>query len=201
MRELWSHTKDQGKQADLLDRAIELAVKAHEEQKRKGTETAYITHPFSVAVTLARAGCSDEIIAAGILHDTVEDTPVEIEFIRKEFGDVVASIVKSCSEPDKSLPWEERKTHTLESLKNAPLQVRLVSCADKLHNLRTIARERNSRGDGVWRRFNRGKDCQRWYYNSLVKVLCDRGDNGEFAAIFTEFRDEVERVFGKKGQE
>jgi (p)ppGpp synthase/HD superfamily hydrolase len=191
---------EQGKQSDLIDRAIEVAVEAHREHKRKGTENAYITHPFSVAVTLAKAGCSDETIAAGILHDTVEDTQVEIEFIRKEFGDLVAALVERCSEPDKSLPWEERKEHTLRSLKDAPLQARLVSCVDKLHNIRTISRELNKIGDEVWCRFNRGKEEQRWYYKGLVEVLCDREDSGEYKPIFEEFRKEVEKVFGKEGK-
>ena len=188
----------QSKQADLIDRAIELAVEAHEEQKRKGSQTAYITHPFSVAVTLAKTRCSDEIIAAGILHDTVEDTPVKIELIRKEFGDLVASIVEGCSEPDKSLPWEERKEHTLRSLRKAPLPVRLVCCVDKLHNIRTIARELSKVGDEIWVRFNRGKDEQRWYYEGLVTVLCEREDSGEYKSVFEDFRKEVEKVFGEE---
>jgi (p)ppGpp synthase/HD superfamily hydrolase len=191
---------DQDRPGDLIDRAIEFAVKAHKGQKRKGTETAYIIHPFSVAVSLAKAGCSDETIAAGILHDVVEDTPLELGAIRKEFGDLVASIVESCSEPDKSLPWEERKEHTLRSLRNASLQARLVCCVDKLHNMRTIAREMNKVGEDIWLRFNRGKDEQRWYYRSLVKVLCDREDNGEYTSFFENFRNEVEKVFGKEDQ-
>jgi (p)ppGpp synthase/HD superfamily hydrolase len=183
---------------ELIDRAIEFAVKAHEEQKRKGTETAYIIHPFSVGVILAKAGCSDEIIAAGILHDTVEDTPVRIETIREVFGETVASIVESCSEPDKTMSWEKRKEHTLSFLKNAPLPVRLVSCADKLHNIRTIARELNTIGDAVWVRFKRGKTKQKGYYQSLVKTLCDRQDTGDYRSLFEALRKEVERVFGKE---
>lgn len=192
---------DQGKQEDLIDRAIELAVKAHGEQKRKGTDTAYIIHPFSVAVMLAKAGCADETIAAGILHDTVEDTPIKLEAIRKEFGETVASIVESCSEPSKSMPWEERKEHMLRSLSHAPLQVRLVACVDKLHNIRTIAREMKKAGDDIWLRFNRGKEQQKWYYRSLVKVLCDREDRGEHQSLFEDFRNEVETVFGKEDQQ
>jgi (p)ppGpp synthase/HD superfamily hydrolase len=190
-----------GQQADLIDRAIELAVKAHEQQKRKGTDTAYIIHPFSVAVILARAGCSDETIAAGILHDTVEDTSVEIHTIRREFGETVASIVESCSEPNKTLPWEERKEHTVKSLQTASLDARLVSCADKLHNLRAIARDRNTGGDDVWARFNKGKDEQRRYYQRLVEVLCDRQDTGEYQPLFEELRKEVKRVFGKEEEQ
>jgi (p)ppGpp synthase/HD superfamily hydrolase len=99
------------------------------------------------------------------------------------------------------MPWEERKEHTLRSLENAPLNVRLVSCADKLHNIRTIARDWNTVGDEVWARFNKGKDEQRRYYQRLVEVLCDRQDTGEYQPLFEELRREVKRVFGKEEEE
>src|SRR5438309_5224597 len=121
----------------MLDRAIEVAAKAHRNQVRKGTDIPYIAHPYAVGMMLAQAGCPDEVIAAGILHDTVEDTPLTLEEIRQEFGDKVASIVEGCSEPDKSASWEVRKAHTLEYMRTAPWEVRVVACADKLYNLRT----------------------------------------------------------------
>ncbi len=94
----------------LTDLAVEVAVKAHQKQSRKGTDTPYITHPLAVGIILAKAGCSDDVIIAGILHDTVEDTPITLDYIGDTFGNKVAGIVKGASEPDKSLPWEERKT-------------------------------------------------------------------------------------------
>jgi (p)ppGpp synthase/HD superfamily hydrolase len=65
--------------------------------------------------------------------------------------------VEGASEPDKSLPWEERKRHTLEFLKTAPLNVRLVACADKLHNIRTLVSDYENKCDRVWDRFRRGR--------------------------------------------
>lgn len=188
---------DKGKQVDLIDRAIELAVKAHEEQKRKGTETAYIIHPFSVAVILAKAGCSDEVIAAGILHDVVEDTRVKLSRIKEEFGDKVASVVEQCTEPDKRRPWEKRKQHTLDSLKEAGLEVKFVVCADKLHNIRTIVRDYRLVGDREWRRFRRGREDQRWYYESLVQALRIAGGDPAYQKLYKEFKSNVREVFGK----
>ena len=62
---------------------------------RKGTDIPYITHPVAVGMILANAGCPDELIIAGILHDTVEDTEVTLEQIETEFGKAVADIVAS----------------------------------------------------------------------------------------------------------
>jgi len=182
---------------NMIYQAIEVAVKAHSNQVRKGTDIPYISHPFAAGMILSQAGCSEEVIAAGILHDTIEDTPVTLDLIREKFGEKVASLVKACSEPDKSLSWEERKKHTIEFLRTAPLDVRLVACADKLHNIRCIADDYRRIGDKIWQRFKRGKDKQEWYYRSLAEVLGDQIDNQEKIAIFLQFKEEVEKLFGK----
>ena len=59
---------------NIIDKAINFAAEAHAGQFRKGTNTPYITHPFAVGMSLQRVRCSDEVIAAGILHDTIERT-------------------------------------------------------------------------------------------------------------------------------
>ncbi|HAQ06826.1 MAG TPA: phosphohydrolase, partial [Bacillus bacterium] len=64
-----------------------------------------------------------------ILHDTVEDTKITLADIDLEFGNEIAEIVKGCSEPDKSLSWEERKEHTIDYLKTASKDIRVVACA------------------------------------------------------------------------
>ena len=123
----------------MINLAIEVAVKAHQNQVRKGTDIPYITHPLAVGIILAKAGCSDEVIIAGILHDTVEDTSITLDDLRDTFGEKVSMIVKCASEPDKSLKWEERKSHTQDFLKGAPREVKFVALADKLNNIRAIA--------------------------------------------------------------
>ena len=115
----------------MINRAIELAVRTHEGQVRKGAQTPYIVHPLSVGIILAKTGAPDEVIIAGILHDTIEDTPVTFEQIRETFGETIANLVKGASESDKSLPWEERKQHTIDSLAFASIEILLVICADE----------------------------------------------------------------------
>jgi (p)ppGpp synthase/HD superfamily hydrolase len=188
---------DKGKQVDLIDRAIEVAATAHKTQKRKGTRKAYITHPFAVGVLLAKAGCSEEVIAAGILHDVVEDARVKPSRIREELGEKVASIVEQCTEPDKRRRWDARKRHTLDSLKEAAIEVKFVTCADKLHNIRTIVRDYRTMGDRIWRRFKRGREDQRWYYESLVELLRIKSSPPAYQELYKEFKNKVREVFGR----
>jgi (p)ppGpp synthase/HD superfamily hydrolase len=182
----------------MIDLAIEVAAKAHQNQVRKGTDIPYITHPLAVGIILAKAGCSDEVIVAGILHDTLEDTPTTPDYIQETFGPRVASIVKGASEPDRSLTWEDRKRHTIKYLKTAPLEIRLVACADKLHNMRTIASDYVEIGETLWERFNRGKDAQKWYYQGLVQALRDDSADEAYQILHREFAQEVSKVFGNE---
>jgi (p)ppGpp synthase/HD superfamily hydrolase len=173
-----------------IDLACEIAAIAHNCKNRKGKEIPYIVHPMAVAILLAQSGASEEVILAGILHDTVEDTDITLENIKEQFGLAVADIVEGCSEPDKSKPWEDRKEHTLEALKTASDSVWLVTCADKLHNVRDMVVDYKKQSDALWVSFNRGKEEQVWYYRSLVESL---GRNRDFSPeLFDEFKAEVD---------
>lgn len=178
---------------DRISKAINVATKAHDGQKRKGGDTPYITHPLAVGDMLANCGYSEDIIIAGILHDTVEDTDVTLDYIRSEFGDRVAEIVNGASEPDKSLRWEDRKKHTIEYLRTASTEVRAVSCADKLHNITTMEEDYVDVGEELWKRFKRGKADQKWYYESVVESLYP--DEDEYLPLYGKLRDAVGRVF------
>ncbi len=184
----------------MIDRAIELAARAHQGQVRKGTDNPYISHPYGVGMLLAGAGCDEEVVAAGILHDTVEDTSVTLEQLREQFGERVASIVEGCSEPHKGQGWEERKEHTLAYLPTAPREIRLVSLADKLHNARSVLADVRTGGEGVWSRFKRGRAQQEWYYRGLVAALCTPGAGEEPLPFCGEFRQVVDELFGERGE-
>jgi (p)ppGpp synthase/HD superfamily hydrolase len=177
--------------------AIELAARAHHRQVRKGTEIPYVVHPLAVAGILIRAKGPESLVIAGILHDTVEDTPVTIDEIRSEFGQAVADLVLGLSEPDKQASWEERKSHTLDYLRNtATDDVLLVSIADKLDNIRAIREGLESNGESFWLRFNRPKDLQAWYYLSLAEVFSQRIAAEPGSALLGMFLREVRQVFG-----
>lgn len=176
---------------ELIEKALQTAALAHEGQYRKNTNIPYIVHPVAVGIILQKAGYSNEVIAAGILHDTVEDTDLTLSDIEQEFSYEIATIIEGCSEPDKSLSWEERKQHTIEFLKTASEEIRVVACADKLHNARSIRQDVEQSGEEVWSRFKRGKDQQEWYYRNVLKSL---GHSSTFP-LLEELKMEIERLF------
>jgi len=178
--------------------AIEFAARAHSGQFRKGTKIPYIVHPLGVAKILIEHDCPEEVIVAGILHDTIEDTAIMISDIRHSFGEKVASLVEGASESDKSDTWENRKRHTIEYLRTAPMEVLLVSLADKLDNIRAIRKDYERLGGSLWSRFNRAKESQAWYYQSLADVFWSRQLGEPFGSLVTQFRSEVARVFRRR---
>ena len=180
----------------LVDRAIGFAARAHEGQRRKTGNVPFIAHPVGVAMLLLEMGCDDEVVAAGLLHDTVEDTKVSIEDIRQEFGDGVADIVAGCTEPPKKRGnWGSRKRHSIQSLRNASLNVKLVSAADKYHNLVHIRYTKNNLGPAMWKRFGEGEEQQAWYYRSVYDSLISNVEELEEYSIFNKLGSEIESVF------
>jgi (p)ppGpp synthase/HD superfamily hydrolase len=178
---------------DIWSKAVEVATVAHDLQKRKGNGMPYITHPFTVAMLLLETGCSQDVVIAGLLHDTIEDTSLSYENLRKEFGEFVAKLVKECSEHDKTKTWEERKQYTIHKLQRISAEGCMITCADKLHNIRSTVKEFQVCGDAVWNRFNRGKDKQQWYYCSLVAEL---GKRIPGFPLYQLLKDEVAELFG-----
>lgn len=154
-----------------IDKAIAYAVEKHAGQLRKGSGMPYIVHPISVMKILMQDKCSEELAMAGVLHDTLEDTSATSNELEDLFGARVLEIVKGGSEPDKSLTWEERKTHTIEFLaKNTDREIALLTCADKLDNLVSTL---NFQKDGTcpWGNFKRGKVEQAWYYKNVRNAV------------------------------
>ncbi len=182
-----------------LDQAIKFSALAHRGQKRKGTDLPYHTHPFAVALLILISGGSEDQVIAGLLHDLVEDTAVTAFEIRAIFGEKVEELVLACSEDLEKEDWGERKQATLDYLLTASSEVKLVACADKLHNLRSISGDYAEIGELVWDRFKRGRVEQAWYYRSLANILCpDLGCEAQ-GGIYRTFREETEFFFGRLG--
>jgi (p)ppGpp synthase/HD superfamily hydrolase len=181
----------------LFEEALQLALAAHKNHLRKGTQVPYVSHLLAVAaIVLDYGGDEDEAIAA-LLHDSVEDCGVDPEEIRKRFGDKAANIVVACSDslernPDNKPDWRPRKEAYIEDLKSALPPVLLVSAADKLHNVRSIVKDFLELGHDVWLRFKGGKDGSLWYYQTLVEILKARGEHrmlvDELARTVAELR-------------
>ncbi|HEY5140625.1 MAG TPA: HD domain-containing protein [Methylococcales bacterium] len=130
-----------------LEFAVIVAWRAHSGQVRKGSSTPYISHPLAVAKMLLKADCSQEVVVAALLHDTVEDTATTLEYIRDTFGETVAMIVAGCTELHCDLGWEECKRRHIARIETACRDVQMVTCADKLHNVCSMASQYTQRGE------------------------------------------------------
>jgi (p)ppGpp synthase/HD superfamily hydrolase len=148
-----------------LKNAIKFAIKTHEvyqKQTRKGKEIAYITHPLTVGVILASAGASEDVVAAGILHDTIEDSAPEkkvtAQMLEERFGQHVAELVVSVTEKDRALSWDDRKRDALEHIENFSHDSLLVKSADIISNMSELVDDHARYSDDIFTRFNAPKE-------------------------------------------
>src|SRR5215467_9429287 len=123
-------------------RAFEFAAQSHAGQTRKASTIPYIAHLMGVASLVFEAGGDEDLAIAALLHDVVEDcggAPM-LKQIRRRFGSKVAKIVDGCTDAYETPkpPWRERKESYIQRLKSESPDTRLVSAADKLHNIRSI---------------------------------------------------------------
>jgi (p)ppGpp synthase/HD superfamily hydrolase len=180
----------------LVDRAIGFAARAHEGQRRKIGKVPYVAHPFAVALILQQMGCNEKIVAAGLLHDTVEDTGITLDDIRREFGDEVAEIVDGCTEPPKKdAKWATRKLYMISTLREAPLAVKLVTATDKYHNLVHTLNSREVMGESVWKKFGGGKERQAWYFRTVLESVRANVPDQDNYPIFAQLAAVIDELF------
>lgn len=157
----------------LLERAMRIAADAHRHHHRKGSDLPYITHPASVALLLLRAGIADdEILAAALLHDVVEDTDCSLSELAEQFPAHVVSLVAAVTErkldhDGRKRSWQERKEEHLRQIAAESWEARAIVLADKLHNLGTMLLDLQS-GHDLWARFNAPRERLVWYYREMV---------------------------------
>ena len=166
----------------LVDKAARFAIEAHSGVARKGDGLPYIIHPFEVATIAGSVTNDQEVIAAALLHDVVEDTEISAGELRDRFGARVAVLVASETEdkmPDvpKDQSWRLRKERSLEALAAAEDPgIPVLWLADKLSNLRSFARLREAEGSAMWEHFNQRDPAQHaWYYRSVAKLTEELG--------------------------
>lgn len=182
----------------LLDRAIIFAVNAHSGTERRGKGFPYIVHPMEAMEIVATMTPDQEILAAAVLHDTVEDTDVTLERLREEFGERIATLVawesdtfeEGVSEEDS---WHSRKREAISRLASAPHDAKIVAMGDKLSNMRAIARDYAVMGDKLWDLFHtKDRKDHEWHYRGLADSLRELKDT----CAFREFEQLIDQVFG-----
>ena len=186
---------------DIISKAMMFAIAAHSGQYRKASRTPAIIHAMEAAVIASTLTTDQDVMAAALLHDTVEDTDVTLEQIRKMFGEKIATLVAGETEDkhremSEESSWTLRKEESLEELKNAAdPNVRILWLSDKLSNMRSFYQLFLTGGDGMWQMFNqKDKKRQEWYYRSIAEALKDLAHT----AAYQEYIMLTDKVFGKE---
>lgn len=160
--------------SERFECALIYAHQLHKDQVRKGTEILYFSHLLAVSSLVIESGGEEDEAIAALLHDGPEDQGGEkiLNDIRNKFGDRVADIVAECSDTFEypKPPWKERKEKYIQQLKTASESALKISCADKLHNVRSTLSDYRVIGETLWERFNGGKEGTLWYYQTLVEI-------------------------------
>jgi myo-inositol-1(or 4)-monophosphatase len=165
---------------DILDKAIVFAVNEHKGAVRKGTDTPYILHPLEAAAIVGSMTNDEDVIAAAVLHDILEDTPVTAAQLRNEFCERITELVITETEDKRTdkppgETWKLRKRETIDALRNEPsLAVKMIALGDKLSNVRAMHSDYLKVGDRLWERFNQKSKAEHgWYYRSVAEAIKD----------------------------
>ena len=184
---------------EILDRAIAFAVRAHAGQLRKDG-TAFILHPLEDAVIVGTMTRDPEVLAAAVLHDTVEDTDVTPEQILDTFGSRVYELVMHETENKRpeipaSESWQIRKSESLALLaQTQDIAVKMLWLGDKLSNVRTFYRVFLAEGESFFQRFNNTDPrAHAWYYGRILELL---EDLSAFSA-YREFKELYHELFDR----
>jgi (p)ppGpp synthase/HD superfamily hydrolase len=180
-----------------LEWAIRVAADAHKQQVRKATQTPYIIHPFSVMLLAQQTTNDEDTLIACLFHDILEDVSEYYSEtqMQKDFGDRVVEIVKGVTKDDSLSDWKERSDAYLAHLEHEALNESIiVSIADKTHNLLSTLNDHELLGDGVWSKFNAGKDSQLWWYQSVADIADKRMPELSLIPLLREHIQRLEEI-------
>lgn len=181
----------------LIQKALNKAYELHKSQTRKNKNISYLVHILDATKYLMYETNDSNIIAAGLLHDTLEDTNYTEEELLNDFNKEVYDLVKFCTEPgnhiyatqeEMRLTWKTRKQHSIENLKNGTYNQLLVFLADKTANLLSMKEDILFKEE-IWNRFNSSKEEIQWYYESIRENLREKLGKTRLFHVFENLFD------------
>jgi (p)ppGpp synthase/HD superfamily hydrolase len=161
--------------SELLRKAYSVARQAHHGQRRRGSREPYVTHPLAVATRLREEGFGDEVVAAAILHDAVEDSEVSLEQIVQTFGREVTELVAALTEDTSIENWDERKRALREHVVDAGPEALAIYAADKLTNVGDTRVLYAREGEDSGQRFEVSLDKRIGAWRDDLKTLSETG--------------------------
>lgn len=190
-----------------INEAVKLASHLHRNQTRKDTNnTPYVSHLFAVAMILASSTDDEEIVIAGLMHDSLEDVPnYTHSMLALNCGNRVADIVNHVTEPldanklaNEQLPWLTRKEVYLKNLTEGGIESAMVSAADKIHNTESFIIDAEKSGDAFLSRFGSSLRNKLWFHEQVLVIVSEKlGEGnalvGRLRLCTEEFRKLTER--------
>ena len=186
------------------EEAIRLASRLHRHQTRFDNErTPYISHLVSVAMMLSKATEDEDIIIAGLMHDSLEDVPLyTYEKLVEDMGERVANIVKHVTEPldankekEEQIPWLERKDAYLISLREGGKESAMVSCADKIHNTESFLFDYEKEGETFLLRFGSSLRNKLWFHEQVLSIVKEKlGEDIPLVKRFVKCNEEFKKL-------
>ncbi len=183
-----------------IHEALELSARLHREHIRKdSSRTPYITHLMGVMLLLSSITEDEDILIAGLMHDSMEDVAgYTYEKLVADCGKEVADIVRGVTEirdvspiEDRTLRWLTHKESYLHTLRSASDKSVLVSVADKTHNLITLMSNYKKEGDDFLKHFSSMKNTL-WFNDEVEKIVLERLDNDN--QLVKRFREELAKA-------
>jgi (p)ppGpp synthase/HD superfamily hydrolase len=161
---------------EQIGKVTAFAARHFHSEVRKGTSVPYLSHLLSVAGLAMEIGAGPEGVLAAVLHDVLEDRPIDLSELEALAGPEVTRLVLNCSDSKKidgeKAPWKERKLKAIEKIRGLDLKSLQVVLADKLHNSRCIVRDLESVGvQATFSRFSASSTEVAWYYTELALVF------------------------------
>jgi (p)ppGpp synthase/HD superfamily hydrolase len=188
----------------LVAEALGKAREAHAGQVRNGSGgMPYIEHPQAVAALLAEHGFADEVLAAALLHDVVEDSETTVEELRRQFGEPVAGLVAALSDDESIDDYSERKREHRERVRRFDGDALAIYGADKLTNSSTLHRALAREGDAVADEFKVPLELKLEVWEGDAAMLRDEAPGlaflDELDAALSRLRADLEAADPRRG--
>ena len=175
---------------NLINAAVDIAVRAHSGQTSKVDGSPYIIHPIMVAAKLMKHGFPEKTIAAAFVHDVLEDTDYPAARLRQALGGDVVRLVRAVSNKEIK-DWRAKKLRYIQSVRRGGRQAMAICVADKIHNLERLLAAHQTMGPGIWRKFNRGREDKVWFEQQVLQMLKASWDHpliGEYQRLLAAER-------------
>ena len=185
-----------------VEQAIKAAAILHQDQLRKGSvQLPYVTHLIAVMMITRDYTDDENTLVAALLHDTLEDTDYTIDELKEDFGETVAELVQTLTEPrrtgDTKMPWIEVKKTYAKQLRKGPQAAIVIAAADKIHNFRSTVEEYFTEHDRFLKDFGTNLDARLKAYHTIANAINSRQSDcivHEFKHTFKEYKNCIYNV-------